>query len=165
MIGVHKTEIRSCVIVVSNGFDRVFENVDFFQVFLFAYFEVLEHINKGNGIKRSVFLLSKNMLPQIRRNFFIVILLLSLKFTYYMLLKVSSVYFKLILHFKRLKSNIRWASSLFIFCKSITNILLSCHHSKIISVSDFSIPQRPNTEYCCNRCWKVQRKDKSRLNI
>lgn len=168
MIGVHKTEIRSCVIVVSNGFDRVFENFDCFQVFLFAYSKVLEHINKGNGIKRSVFLLSKHMLPQIRRKFFILILLLSLKFTYYMFLNISIFferYVKLILHFRRFKSNIRWASSLFIFCKSITNILLSCHHSKIISVSDFSIPQRPNTEYCCNRCWKVQRKDKSRLNI
>ena len=63
MIGLHKTEIRSCVIGLSNGFDRVFENVDFFQVFLFAYSKVFEHINKGNGIKRSVFLLSKNMLP------------------------------------------------------------------------------------------------------
>ena len=47
MIGLHKSEIRSCVIVVSNGLDRVFENVDFFQVFLFAYSKVLEHINKG----------------------------------------------------------------------------------------------------------------------
>ena len=47
MIGLHKTEIRSCVIVVCNGFDRAFENVDFFQVFLFAYSKVLEHINKG----------------------------------------------------------------------------------------------------------------------
>ena len=50
MIGVHKKEIRSCVIVVSNGFDRVFENVDFFQVFLLAYSKVLEHINKGNAL-------------------------------------------------------------------------------------------------------------------